>query len=258
MAVDVYGWPPVGTLGHDWTIDAPTDSSVSPLTGFERISANQPERRMASLVVSSLGLGRMGAGYVESLKRLLKGRQHLVRLTSYPVNWYLDAAVDAGFRQSQRINWTADGVELGWTDGAVPLHWYDGSILQATDVSLTSNGFPAVRVTGLPPSRMVARPGEFVTVFADVDDTTGTTVQVMAPAMSGADGAATIRLFEALPNVGRINLGTSETRVFRPVGDLPRSMQPLNADWTYSWEFREVFPTEVGGFTEVPLWWEAT
>mgnify|MGYP001459223640 FL=1 len=110
--------------------------------------------------------------------------------------------------------------------------------------------------SGLRPSRLVARPGEFLTAFADHDDTVGHTVQITAPARSNSDGVAVIRLFEALPDLtdARVNIGVADTGAFLPVGEYPRAAQNLSGDWSYSWSFREVFPEEVGGFVEVNPW----
>lgn len=256
MPVPVYSWPPVAAVGSEWTVVSPLDESMSGITGARYASANQPERRVARLEVAALDAGdRIGAGYVEMLKRLLKGGANLVRLNSYPINWHLDALADTTFRQSALVDWLEVGVPLGWTEGAEVL-WYDGTVITGT--TATSNGFPAVSVTGLPPNRLVARPGEFLTVFVDADDLTGTTVQIMAPARSNGAGAAVIRLYEALPNGGRVNIGISDSAVFRVAGDLPRSMQPVGGNWSYGWEFIEVFADEVGGFTETANWYEAT
>lgn len=261
MAVPVYGWPPVGVVSWDWTVDAPISISRSALTGARYASAHQRERRVAQIVVSALGRGsltnqRLSAGYVEMLKRLLNGGSNLVRLYSRPVTWYRDAVADMETRRSLRFLWEDGAADLDWTFSGVDGLWYDGQMLDGT--LTTSSGFPAVVVTGLLPNRLVARPGDFVTSFEDHDDTTGSTAQVLAPAYSDGDGEATIRLFSALATAGRINIGIADTAVFEVEGELPRSPQPVSGDWTYGWSFREVFSDEVGGFTEVPSWFAET
>lgn len=253
MAVNVYAWPPVGVVGSEWTEDAPVSVSRSLLSGARYVSASQRKRRLASLVVSSLGRGRMGAGYCEVLKKLLSGGESLVRLNSYPINWHLDARAQAAARQSQHLNWTTGGVDLDWTAGVVDLLWYSGTLLTCTVT--TDAGWPALAVSGLPENTLVARPGEFVTVFEDEADTTGETVQVLTAATSDASGDATVRVMTAPSHGGRVNIGVSDTGVFEVVGGLPRAQQAPRGNWTYAWSFREVFADEVaGGFTEVNPW----
>ena len=248
----VFAWPPVGVVGAEWTELAPVETSRSLVTGAEYLSAAQRVRRVASLEVSALACGEMGAGFMEMLKRHLAG-VHLVRLNSYPINWRVPASLAAATRQSNQILWTAAAADLDWTAGGAPLGWFTGAILTGT--TGTADGWPIVTVSGLPPLTVVARPGEFVTAFADIDDLTGTTVQVTAPAKSNASGVAAIRLFEALPagTDVRVNVGGSDTAVFRPIG-YPRAMQPVSGDWIYAWQFREVFEDEVDEFVEVNPW----
>lgn len=256
MPVPVYGWPPVGAVLRLWDVSEPISESQSGQTGARYVSAREPTRYVASARVSSLGRGRNGAGYVHALKRLLQGGVNLVRLTSSPINWYLDAAAEAGFRQSDVLTWESGGDALEWTSGGGELVWLTGTPLTATIT--TSGGFPALSITGLPPSRLVCRPGEYLTVFEEVSDTTGATVEAIAPAYSNSSGVAIVRLLEAAPYGGRVNIGTCISAVFRVVGSLPRAAQPIGADWFHDFEFEEIFPDQVGGFTEVPDWWQPT
>lgn len=246
MTIRVIAWPPVGVTGTEWTEEAPVERSRSLITGADYVSTRGRIRRLAALDVSALARGRSGAGYMEMLKRHLAGGVHAVRLNSYPVNWHFDA-LDDSWRQSDAITW--DG--LSWTSGGSDLSWYSGTVLTGT-TGTDSNGWQIVTVAGLPANKLVARPGEFVTLF---DDGTERRAQVTAEARSDSAGQAVVRTFETLPALtdARVNLGTSDTGVFRAV-ELPRAKQPLGANWTYSWQFREVFADEVGGFTEVDPW----
>lgn len=248
---DVYAWPPVGVIGSEWTTSQPVSLSRSMLTGKRYVSQLDRERRLARLDVSSLAKpGAMGAGYMEVLKRLLAGGVGLVRLYSYPINWHLDALAEAGSRSAYPVGWETDtDPSLVWVG---PKRWFDGTLLEGTPG--TSGAWDIVTVTGLPPSQLVARPGEFLTRFASLTDTVGETVMIQAPAYSDATGEAVIRVMAAISASGRANIGGSDTGVFEALG-MPRAMQPIGADWTYSWEFREVFSDEVaGGFTEVDPW----
>lgn len=257
MAVNVYAWPPVGVKVAEWTREQPISAGRSGLTGARYVSSRERERRFATLHVSALSRGSNGAGYVEVLKRLLEGGENLIRLTSYPVNWHLHHLAEAGARQSTPVDWTDGGVDAEWTDGGTATLWYEGTVLSGSPT--TSGGFPAVALSGLAPNAMVARPGEFLTVFDGDLSANPETRQIMAPAYSNGSGAATIRIVTAITNTGRVNLGSSETAVFEVDLPLPRSPQPIGRDWVYPWSFREVFADEVtGGFAEVPGWWEAT
>jgi hypothetical protein len=83
----------------------------------------------------------------------------------------------------------------------------------------------------------------------------GTTVQVTQPVRSDDSGRATVPVFETVADQTQIHLifGASATGAFRPVS-YPRAIQPQSGNWTYDWEFREVFADEVGGFVEVNPW----
>lgn len=217
---NVYAWPPVGVTGHEWTEEAPVNTSRSLLTGARFVSAAQRKRRLVTMNVSSLARGRSGAGYVEVLKRLLAGGENLVRLHSYPINSWGDAVLYTG--------------TLGATAG-------------------TSGGFEILTVTGLPPETLVARPGTFLTYYSPPEELVGETVMVMTEAMSDESGIAVIRLMSGLAGSGRVEIGTRDTGVFEAV-DMPRAVQPVAGDWSYQCSFREVFADEVGALTEVDPW----
>lgn len=253
MARLVYAFPPVGLVGHNWTEDAPVSKSMSLLSGKQYVSSAQRKRRMATLTVSSLAgrANRSGAGYMEMLKKLLAGGENLVRLKSPSINWHLDAVRLMSLRQSHRLIWTDDETELDWSDNGTDMNWYEGNRL--TGVPSTDGVWPTVTVTGLAASSLAARPGEFITAFADDDDATGETVQAMRETWSDKDGVAVIRLMSVLGTAGRINIGTSETAVFE-VQDMGSPIQPLRGDWRYTWTFKEVFADEVDGFTELDPW----
>jgi hypothetical protein len=250
----VYAWPPVGVTGAEWTEEAPVNASRSIITGRRYVSAHARKRRIASLNVSALANGRSGAGYVEVLKRLLAGGVNLVRLQSYPVYWWLDDQRLRDLRQSVPTFWT-DGVDpdVSWSVGAAPLAWFDGRVLTGT-AGTDAAGWPVLTVSGLPPSTLIVRPAEFVTLFDTLTATSGQRAQVMTEARSDAGGVAVLRLMAPLTGSGRVNIGTSDTGVFEAV-TIPRAAQPVRGDWSYAWSFREVFADEVpGGFEELDPW----
>ncbi|MCA0848342.1 hypothetical protein [Salipiger thiooxidans] len=254
MTINVYAWPPVGAVGSEWTVSDPVERSASIITGAEYLSKSQRRRRLATLRVSALAAGGMGAGYSESLKVLLQGGIHAVRLKSYPINWHVDALLEAPTRQALPLEWSADGADLEWSRGGPRLYWDTGALIIGT-TGTDAAGFPIVTATGLPPNTLVARPSEFITLFTDDDDTVGTTVRILTSAVSDGTGKAVIRLHSDPGGFSgvRVDIGTAETGVFR-ANSMVRSVQPLGQDWFYTWEFTEVFSEEVGGFLEIDPW----
>lgn len=257
MSLNVIAWPPVGVVGSEWTEIAPVEASRSILTGAERLSATQRVRRVARLTVPGIGRDTMAAGYMEMLKRHLAG-VHLVRLNSYPINWYLDSPQYDAARTSSNFRWINSDSLMAWTNDSLPMLWYSGQLLSG--VSLMVGTQFALAVSGLPPNCLIAKPGEFLTVYPSVaDESESYTSQITAPAYSNGNGEATILLFDPLPtgtNFGtweRVNVGTAQSAVFRPDG-YPRAAQPISGQWAYEWTFREVFEDEVGEFVEVNPW----
>ncbi|WP_226559630.1 hypothetical protein [Salipiger thiooxidans] len=252
MSVNVYAWPPVSLTGWSWTVSDPVERSESLLTGASYLSAAQRRRRMATMDVSGVSRNRMGAGYMESLKVFLQGGLHLVRLYSMPISLITRHSIED--RQSLSLEWSSEDGDLDWSASGTELFWYSGTPLTGT-TGTDAAGFATVTVEGLPPNALVARPSEFLTIFANADDAVGVTVRIVTAAVSDASGVAVVRVFES-PGAfadARVNLGTCDTAVFRPV-DMPTPPQMLATDWTYTWEFREVFADEVGGFVEVDPW----
>jgi hypothetical protein len=249
MTADVIAFPPVGVVGSMWTVAAPVQRSRSLITGRRYVTRWGRERREAMVNISVLSKSRSGAGYSEMLIRHLDGGANLVRLSSYPINWHLDQTMLAGIRESHPLAWTAEGDPLAWESGGALLYWFTGALL--TGVASGNE----IEVSGLPPSTLVCRPGDFVRVFADLGDATGPIAQATAEARSDAAGVAVIKLFDPLPagSYPRVNIGASDSRVFEAV-EMPRNPQPLGQNWFYQWNFREVFADEVGGFTEVNPW----
>ena len=252
MPVDVIAFPPVGAVGSMWTARAPVmvSRSMRPDSFNKRyVSRIGRERREAMVNVSALARTRSGAGYSEMLARFLDGGANLVRLSSYPINWHLDAARDKGLLSSTEIEWLNSGDPLAWTTGGQPLLWFDGTVLSGV---VSGN---EITVSGLPANMLVARPGDFLRAFVDLTGSDGDVSQVVTEARSDASGVAVIRLFDDLADgtYARVNLGDSDSRVFEAV-ELPRSHQPLGANWFFEWNFREVFADEVGGFNELDPW----
>lgn len=258
MPINVYPWPPVGVIASEWTTDAPVAKLRSLLTGREQVQAALRPRRIASFQVSALAAGRMGAGYSEILKQLLEGGIHAVRLRSSPINWHLDeiTRASAGFN-SNPLAWRTGSDPLAWRAGSgpSPLTWFTGSVIRAGAITASGN-FWLMPLTGLPANTVVARPGDFLRIY-DMDDANRFgVVRVVRPATSNASGAVTVKI-DRLPTIsgGRVNMSGQDEAVFRVDGSLPRAVQTVGQDWSYQWNFREVFADEVGGFVERPSVW---
>lgn len=249
---NVYAWPPVSTLGREWTVEDYVQRTRSMWTRRVYESTSAPTRRMATVVVSGMSCDMNGAGYVESLKVLLAGK-NLVRLYSPSINHRFLARVDP-LRASEIVTWESSGTAVTWDEGGTAITWARGRYLTGT-TGTDAKGFTSIAVSGLLPNTLAARPSEFVTIYEA--DETPHTVRVVTAATADASGDATLRVFGTLPSItdGRVNIGTQDTAVFRPMGPYPRAVQPPSGDWAYQWDFREVFEAEVdGGFTEVDPW----
>jgi len=244
MTIDVYPWPPVAPRKWLWTWDHPVSVSPSVVDGAEDISQAFAPRRVAHVEVHGRRDGH-AAGFMEMLKRLLEGQVNAVRLESWPVNWHLDATRSKNANASL-LQWT-DGGPVTWTDDGAPVQWIQGAPVSSINVLAT--GWTELNVSVPTANALVVRPGEYI----DVVHSTGTiTAQVLAPAYSNAGGTAVVRVLETLPALSdaAIYTGQRDSAVFRAT-KLPMSPQNVEGDWTFAWEFRQVFELEAGGFNEL-------
>uniref|UniRef100_UPI0025995A82 hypothetical protein n=1 Tax=uncultured Paracoccus sp. TaxID=189685 RepID=UPI0025995A82 len=224
----------------------------------DQMQASQRKRRVATIEVSALAAGRMGAGYCEMLKELLDGGIHAVRLQSSPINWWLDELRRRGLGLgSYPLSWRAGSGPnpLAWrTADGQPLRWFTGTAIVAGTAS-ASGPWALLPISAAPPRTLVARPGDFIRICDIADASVWEIARVLRPATTNASGAVTLKI-DRMPTIsgGRVVLDGQDEGVFRVEGGLPRAMQPVNGDWTYTWNFREVFADEVGGFTERNPW----
>lgn len=259
MARNVYAWPPVDAVGTMWTVTQPINRSQSFFTGADVSSSAERKRYMATVEVPAIGdlAGNMNAGYCEVLKDLLEGGKNLVRLNSMPVNWYFDDDSSNNIAAPSVVTWeeTTGGTSVTWdeTTGGTDVIWLTSARLQG--VKSTANGFHTVRVEGLPANTLIVRPGEYVRGYAsDGLDGDGSFAKVLRPAYSDASGGCTIYLTSELADAFHVELNSKKSAVFMVEGELPISVQPVDGNWSYVWNFREVFSDEVGGFTEIDPW----
>lgn len=252
----VFKWPEnLAVVGAEWTVSDPVSRSMSGLTGRMYLSAAQRRRRVAVLNVE--GAYGDGGGYIEALKRLLRGGIHGVRLHSRPFN--MGEPVGSIIpTQAQELFWTDDGDDLGWTSGGSPLRWFTGTAFTATPYPLTagalSSGIGRSDVTGLPPLQDLARVGTFATVF-NANGTSSETRLLLRPVRSNSAGNATFYTDEPFTTNGNVQFGTRETGIFLP-DDMPRAVRPAWQTWQVGWSFREVFADEIAPdtFTEIDPW----
>jgi hypothetical protein len=244
----VYAWPPVAPFAWEWSLVEPLETSRSLLTGRRYASAGQRARRVARMSIG--GIRDDFGGYMEALKRLLRGGANLVRLRNYPMVW---DTIPLEIRASEPLRWTTGAESLAWQTGAEPLAWFTGTV--ASGAITTVDGFPAITITGLPPNTLVGRPGEPVTVWASLlslDFNSAQARTLLRHVTSDANGIATVVLDQPVTVSGRVDLGF-ETAVFEANG-LPRTQRTVGQQWVYDWDFTEVFSDEVGGFQEINPW----
>ena len=251
--IDVYAWPPVGVVGSEWTVSDPVARLRSGLTGRDQMQASQRRRRIASLEVSALACGRMGAGYMEMLKDLLRGGIHAVRLRSSPINWHLDEMSRRDRMGGTPFEWVSSEGDFTWQNAGMTFSWFAEAHANG-GVPVMQDGWCMLPVTALPPIFTVARPGDFIRVHS-ATTSASQTARVLRPAITNAAGEVVLRLDRPITiSGGRVNMVAQDEGVFRVEGELPRAMQPTGANWSYSWTFREVFADEVDGFTERNPW----
>ena len=242
----VYPWPPVGLIAWELSVEQAVSWSRSRLTGARYGSTRGRARRVATAQVRSLGDEGSAGGYMEMLKRKMGGTTGLVSIRCRSRLWLPTGDLRNSIVQVH--------------DGGTPVFMSDG----VTPVTVPENGqsgtatldgiWPAIAVTGLPASTVVARPFDLVRVFrkGEADQLS----RVLKTARSDAAGTAIIRLETAvLAEESPVSIGGTEEIVFEAV-ELPRAVQSLGEDTGYPWSFSEVFADEVpGGFEmQADLW----
>ncbi|SDX81213.1 hypothetical protein [Roseicitreum antarcticum] len=238
----IYPFPPLFAVSSEWTEVAPVRRSRSAFSGQRFVSSAGPARRVAHVSISALSGARDGAGYSESLKRLLDGGINLVRLTSPAVNWHLDAvaAKMPGGLVSHPSGFRAGDLTAIWRDNvAVAGGLVVGPML--IGVPADHRGFPAIALEGLTPRALVCRAHDVVRSYPL--DLASATARAVRTVYAEADGTARISLHSALPK-GVISVTDQESAVFE-VLEMPRAVQPTGQNWFYDWSFREVLADEI-------------
>lgn len=246
--MNIITFPPVRYVAARWERRGDVQEGRSFFAGTRIASAFGPVRVSASFVVSALGNKGAGAGYMLQLAEKMRYGVDLVRVSSPPINWHLDD-LSTGVLRTAPLAWLDGGAPLEWVDGLDPLVWFDGAIYPGTP-GTDAKGFDIITVTGLPPSRRVARPSDFIRSYAAGTSTVATAV---TEAFSDASGVAVIRLNGPLP-AGTISLGDFESCVFALDGPFPSEQQSVGGNWFYPLNLIEVLPAEYAGATEIDPW----
>jgi hypothetical protein len=250
IMTEVIAWPPFQLTGWELAEVYPQSRSVGLIEGRSRTSSAQRARRVATANVTGIGTDLAGAGYVRMLNRMWAGGPQLVRVQARSALWWLyQGQYDL---RADILEWTDGGTELLWTAGSAGLLWNEGEYALSGEPS-TDGGWHSLTVTGLPPSRIVARPSEIISVTDGVSTEAAYALRVTR---SDAAGRATIRTDKASAFTlsGLVGIGNRENIVFEAVS-VPRTVQGLSGSFGFQWDFREVFEDEYAdGWSEVDPW----
>jgi len=251
----IVAWPPVGIVSAAPWVERPVVRSEGLLSGARAVASAGPERRVAQLSVSSLALGRSGAGYMAQLWRELDGGLNLVRLGVVSANWFLDRQAGRSAFGTEPLGWTVDGSDpLEWTvDGSDPLAWFVGAV-RLGSAGTDADGYATITLTGLPPNTLIVRPDDVVRSYVvDAGEIEATSAaRAVTAAVSDGAGSVTIRLDAALP-AGVIALHDTESVVFDVTG-IQQAAQTVSGDWQTQVNLREVLAHERVGATEWNPW----
>ncbi|WP_422074084.1 hypothetical protein [Tranquillimonas rosea] len=245
----VVAWPPVGLTAWELTKHHPIGRSRSYFGKPSRISGAGAARYLATATVTGIGADAASSGYVEMLKDQLGFGPQLVRVPSMAPLWHLHAR--GRYLVSRILGLTAGGD--GWMLTTNTRDTFVSDNLNTYGTPTTDNGWPAVRVEGLPPGAVI-RPSEFIVMRNGEDGVADEPRRVLTLARADAFGWATIRLDQAFTFSGLVSIGERRDVVFQAL-DIPRAVQPVSGSWSFEWRFREVFEHEFSdGFQEVDPW----
>lgn len=236
--VNVYAWPPVFTVGHSTRRTRPGSVSLG-LNGAPYYSQAQAARETFQVSVHAVGPTLDGAGAIDMLHRYLDGQLALVRISPIPPLWVGAWMPLDGLRGAESLTWFADGRTLDWD--AV---WTTGAAISA--VAEADGSFDAIRCTGLPPSIVVAMPGELVRGEA------GGTARVVRRETSDASGEAVIRLDQAIPS-GQVIIGARESLVMR-ITEWPEAGLELRPGGSLNFKMVETLASDFSSLTDIDPW----
>lgn len=244
---NVYAFPPVGLTGWAFEWLQPGSKSAGFTGGGMRTSSYQRERRKASAIVTGIGADRNAGGYVENLKRLIAGGEHLFRIECLPPLW---ARGLTDRYQSDLLTWTTGVDDLVWTAGGASMIWGTGEFA-LRGAPTTDSGWNALTVTGGPPNTLIARPSELITV---TDGTSTETSRVLTAATTDGSGNATIRVFDTFTLTGMVSIGGTESIIMRLEEPIPFVAQPSSGHYTYTIDGIEAFADEYETLVELDPW----
>lgn len=253
MTVDVYAWPPVGETAFEISRVDPISTSTSLIDGQPRQSRYGRSRRVSTSVVSGIGPDAAGAGYMEELKYFLAGGINLVRVNVHSSIWHFLRASNNSSILQGNLTWLNSNSNIFWTSGGGGILWQESEGTPISGVPATDDIWDAITVSNLPPSTLVCRPNEVISIYSS-DGSTKESTRAITVARSNSLGVATIRVRDTMLTSGPVVIGDTESIVFRAL-ELPRAVQPQLGNWEYSWSFVEAFEDEyTGGFVEKNPW----
>lgn len=242
----VYAFPPVAVVGHEWDVVDPVSRGEELFSGEIIESAAERRRRVVSLVVE--GAAGDSGGYMRALKRLLRGGLHAVRLYSTPANHLEDVGV-IPLPGAEEMVWSAGGDEMVWTADGAEMVWLHGAYVAPEGGPLlasprTWNGLGLADATGLPPSTVAARPGQFVTVYS-AGGLVSETRMLLQPIRANSAGNGLVVTETQFPAAGSLQVGTRESGIFK-AEEMPRWQRGLeDRGFQIAWSLREIFADEV-------------
>lgn len=247
--MDIYSFPPAPITGWLLNEERPVRRGAYALDGKRAVATAGPVRRTLQLTCGALGRGHnSGAGYLAQLWRYIDGGVGLVRLSLPPQNWHLDRADLRREIGNEVVTWVDDNGPIDVMDGVTVLTTYGNTRRYAT--ALVIAGYDhAVKVSGLPSSIIVARPGDIVRVW---NGGVASTARVLDLTRSDASGIAHLPVSAALPE-GVISFADEESAVFE-VLDYSPGAQQLGQNWSIGLSLREVLASEISDPVEIDPW----
>ena len=239
MTTYIYAWPPICARGVEFTVEQPYSESISSLNKDLRyVSQSKRERRVATLVISGRNNDGSASGYINALKRLLKGGIHLVRVNSKPSHFNLDWGPELG----SALIWQEDDLPIDWFDKNGSVVWVEHDL---EGVYSNEDGWDYLTITGF------SGP---VKIYPDEIVKSGSlSARNLTFVESDGSGPVILRLDGPVES-GEVVIGQQDSAIYKLVG-MPRQVQYSGEDFEYTIELRQVFEDEiVGPYEEKDPW----
>ena len=213
MSIKVYPFPAVPLSGTMYERRNFVQRSRSLLTGADYMSVAQRPRWAATFTVPSLAYRRDSAGYMEVLKRLLKGGVNAVRFNLGSSNWWMDTFATHIQFDHTRVRWQKGFSDIEWTNsGGRDIVW-EKDVSPYSAMVLPEN---KISIMGFEPNAVAVRAGEWIRL------TSGSNVyygQALFTAAANSDRIAHIQTYDDIPVLpdSRIEIGVGPSVVISPL-----------------------------------------